>query len=83
MMKAVDFVTSNVAGPHFPVYMSGAKIERMFPFGPTAGAAINITLFTYDGIAHVGVNADRGAVGDVELLRRSLVEGFGDVLGVK
>ena len=28
MMKALDFVTSNVPGPPFPVYMSGARIER-------------------------------------------------------
>ena len=83
MMKAVDFVTSNVPGPAFPVYMCGAKIERMFPFGPCAGAAVNITLFSYDGVAHVGINADRGAVGDVELLRRSLVEGFAGVLAVR
>ena len=83
MMKAVDFVTSNVPGPNFPVYMSGARIERMFPFGPTAGAAVNITLFSYDGVAQIGVNADRAAIGDVALLRRSLEEGFAEALSVR
>lgn len=83
MMKAVDFVTSNVPGPRFPVFMSGARIERMFPFGPTAGAAVNITLFSYDGVAQIGINADRAAVGDVSLLRRSLEEGFAEVLAVR
>jgi diacylglycerol O-acyltransferase len=83
MMKAVDFVTSNVRGPGFPVYMSGARIERMFPFGPTAGAAVNITLFSYDGIAHVGVNVDRGAIADPALLRRCLHEGISEALAVR
>lgn len=83
MMRAVDFVTSNVPGPSFPVYVSGARIERMFPFGPTAGAAVNITLFSYDGVAQVGINSDPVAVGDPDLLRRSLEEGFAEVLAVR
>lgn len=83
MMKAVDFVTSNVPGPRFPVYMAGARIERMFPFGPVAGAAVNITLFSYDGVAHVGLNVDRGAVDDPGLLRRCLQEGIAEALAVR
>lgn len=82
MMKALDLVTSNVPGPSFSVYMSGARIERMFPFGPPAGAAVNITLFSYDGVAHVGINADRAAVGDCARLRYHLEQGFADVLSV-
>jgi hypothetical protein len=55
----------------------------MVPFGPTAGAAVNITLFSYDGVAQIGVNADRAAIGDVALLRRSLEEGFAEALSVR
>ena len=82
MMKAIDFVTSNVPGPPFTVYTSGARIERMYPFGPLAGAAVNITLFSYDGVAHVGINADSGAVRDADGLLRRLEEGFAEVLAV-
>jgi hypothetical protein len=80
MMKAVDFVTSNVPGPPFPVYMSGARIERMFPFGPPAGAAVNITLFSYDGVAQVGVRSDPAAVPDLSRLMADLRAGFDEVL---
>jgi diacylglycerol O-acyltransferase len=80
MMKALDFVTSNVPGPQFPVYMSGARIERMFPFGPPAGAALNITLFSYDGVAQIGINADRAAVGDCARLRYHLERSFAELL---
>jgi diacylglycerol O-acyltransferase / wax synthase len=82
MMKAVDFVTSNVPGPPFPVYVSGARIERMFPFGPPAGAAVNITLFSYNGVAQIGVRSDPAAVPDPERLMADLQTGFDEVLGV-
>ncbi len=82
MMKAVDFVTSNVPGPPFPVYMSGARIERMFPFGPPAGAAVNITLFSYDGVAQIGVRTDPAAVPDVSRLMTDLRAGFDEVLAI-
>lgn len=82
MMKAVDFVTSNVPGPPFSVYMSGARIERMFPFGPPAGAALNITLFSYDGIAQIGVRTDPAAVPDATRLVADLRVGFEEILAI-
>jgi len=82
MMKAVDFVTSNVPGPPFTVYTSGARIERMYPFGPLAGAAANITLFSYDGIAHIGINTDSAAVIDPAGLQQRLEDGFAEMLGL-
>ena len=80
MTTSIDFVTSNVPGPRRATYTAGAKIEHMFPFGPPAGAAVNITLFSYEGQCHVGVNADRAAVEDPELLLECLEKSFGDLL---
>ena len=79
-MKAVDFVTSNVPGPRFPVYVSGAKILAMIPFGPASGAAANVTLFSYDGHVHVGINCDQAAVPDSERLTECLEAGVDEVL---
>jgi WS/DGAT/MGAT family acyltransferase len=79
MMKSVDFVTSNVPGPRFPVYSGGAKIEQMIPFGPLAGAAVNVTLFSYDGQLQLGINSDRRAVSDPERLRECLAAGIAEV----
>ncbi len=83
MMKAVDFVTSNVPGPPFPVFMSGARIERMFPFAPPAGAAVNITLFSYNGVAQIGIRSDPAAVPDPDRLLTALHAGFDEVLAVR
>ena len=82
MMKAVDFVTSNVRGPSFPVWMSGARIIEMIPFGPLSGAAANITLFSYDGEIQVGVTSDGVAVPDPERLLECLEAGMDEVLAI-
>ncbi len=82
MLKAIDFVTSNVPGPPFGVYVSGAKIERSIPFGPLSGSAVNLTLYSYDGLAEMGVNADKAAVPDGEVLTDCLEEGIAEVLAV-
>ena len=82
MMKAIDFTTSNVPGPRFPVYASGARIERMFGFGPLAGAAANVTCFSYDGAVDIGINCDPAAVEDPALLTECLVKGVDEVLSV-
>ncbi|HKJ24017.1 MAG TPA: wax ester/triacylglycerol synthase family O-acyltransferase [Myxococcota bacterium] len=80
MLKTVDFVTSNVPGPRFPVYVSGAKILAMIPFGPASGAATNVTLFSYDGEAHVGITSDAAAAPDADRLAECLAAGMDEVL---
>lgn len=82
MLKAIDFVTSNVPGPPFAVYVAGAKIERSIPFGPLAGAAANLTLYSHDGVAEVGVNVDTAAVPDAEVFSACLGGGIDEVLDV-
>ncbi len=82
MMKSVDFVTSNVPGPSFPVYFGGARIDHMFGFGPLSGAAVNVTLFSYDGQLQLGISSDRLAVPDPGLLLASLQEGIDEVTSV-
>jgi diacylglycerol O-acyltransferase / wax synthase len=82
MLKGVDITTSNVPGPPFPVFMAGSRVEEFYAFGPLAGAAINITLFSYDGAVHLGVNSDRAAIGDHALLIRCLRDAIDDTLAL-
>lgn len=82
MLKAVDFVCSNVPGPRFPVYLAGARVEEMIPFGPPSGSAVNLTLFSYDGEVRIGINSDTAAVAAPDLLVACLEEGFDEVLAV-
>ncbi len=82
MLRGVDFVASNVPGPRFEVWLAGAKLEGVVGFGPLAGAAVNLTLFSYLDQAHLGVTTDPAAVPDAELFLSCLREGFDEVIGV-
>ena len=76
-----DLTASNVPGIPVPVWLSGAKVERMYPLVGTIGAAINVTMLTYAGTASVGVSSDDAAVGDRDALLESLRHGFREVVG--
>jgi diacylglycerol O-acyltransferase / wax synthase len=62
MMKGVDVLASNVAGPPCPLYLAGEHVEEFYAFGPPAGAALNITLFSYDNTVHLGVTTVAAAI---------------------
>ncbi len=80
LLKGVDFTTSNVPGAPIPVFVAGAQVESMFPFGPLAGAALNVTLLSTVDEVNVGVNVDLAAVPDAEVLRECLSESFAEIL---
>ncbi len=82
MVKAVDFTTSNVPGAPFPVYLAGARMEAQYPFGPLAGAALNITLLSYQNDLNIGINSDPAAVPDPHLLVECLRSGFTSILSL-
>jgi diacylglycerol O-acyltransferase len=82
MQKTTDFTTSNVPGPRRTTWMSGAKIVGFMPFGPLAGASINVTAFSYDGVMNVGINMDPAAVSQPKLLVECMKGGFEEVLAV-
>jgi diacylglycerol O-acyltransferase len=79
MLKGVDFVTSNVPGAPFPVYLAGAKVETQFAFGPMTGAAMNIVLLSYMDDLNIGVNTDPAAVPDPDVLVTCLEESFAEL----
>jgi WS/DGAT/MGAT family acyltransferase len=80
MQRTTDFTTSNVPGPPFETFVCGAKVERFMPFGPLAGAAINVTVFSYAGRMHLGIASDPAAVAHPELLVECLRKSFDEVL---
>lgn len=82
MMKAVDVTTTNVPGPPFPVWMAGARVDEFYAFGPLAGSAVNIALFTYDGTVHLGIATDRAAVSDPDLFARCMREALDETLAL-
>lgn len=80
MLKHIDFLASNVPGIPVPLYLSGTRVEGFYAFGPTIGAALNVTLMSYCGTCFVGLNIDRGAVPDPDVLMDCMRDGFDEVL---
>jgi diacylglycerol O-acyltransferase / wax synthase len=82
MLKHVDFLASNVPGIRVPLYLAGARVDSFYAFGPTIGAALNVTLMSYRDTCFLGINIDTGAVADPAVLIDCLREGFDEVLAV-
>ncbi len=82
MLKCCDFVTSNVPGAPVPVYSGGARVERLYAFGPPSGAACNVTLISHNETCCIGIVIDTTAVPDPDVLVNALRAGFDEVLAL-
>ncbi len=78
-----DAQVSNVPGIPYPVYMAGARITRMYPFGPLPGCAAMITLLSHDGTCCIGINMDAAAITEPGLFRRYLAESIDEILALR
>jgi diacylglycerol O-acyltransferase len=82
MLRHVDVLVSDVPGIPVPVWLGGARVLVQYPFGPTIGSAVNVTLMSYVDTCAIGVDVDTGAVPDPEVFLECLREGFDEVLAV-
>jgi diacylglycerol O-acyltransferase / wax synthase len=80
MMKGLDFQTSNVPGAPIPLFLVGTPVAAIFPFGPLAGAAVNVTLLSYQNELNTGVNVDPAAIPDVDVFMEFLHMAYDDLL---
>lgn len=80
-VQRIDFATSNLRGVPAPVWLAGRRVTAVYPVGPVAGTAFNVTLMSNLDRLHLGFNIDPVAVTDPPLLRRCVADGFA-ALGV-
>lgn len=80
MLKCIDFVTSNVPGSPWPVFVAGAQVERFYAFGPPSGAAVNVTLMSHVDQCCIGIVADTAAIPDPDVLLADLQVGFDELV---
>ena len=81
-----NLVISNVPGPPFPLYVAGARLVGVYPFGPLIeGSGLNITVLSNMGNMDIGViscpdvvpdpgEVSTGIVEGIEVLRRAAVD---------
>ncbi len=79
--RVYNLVVTNVPGPQFPLYAGGVRMLSTYPVEPLArGQALSIGLTSYDGGVYFGLNADRDAMPDIDVLARCLEEALADLL---
>ena len=68
-----NVIVSNVPGPDFPLYLAGARLVGIYPFGPIVeGVGLNITVFSYLDTVHVGVLGCWDQVREVGVIAKSM-----------
>lgn len=82
ILRHVDFLASDVPGIPAPVFLGGARVLKQYAFGPTIGAAVNVTLLTYVDTCALGIDVDTGAIPDYDVFHECLVAGFDEVLAI-
>jgi WS/DGAT/MGAT family acyltransferase len=82
LIENVDFIASCVPGPRDRLFVAGAPVEAIYPFGPSSGTAANATLFSYRAGAALTLNADPASVPDPDTLAECMREGFDEVLAL-
>lgn len=80
--RIFNLVVTNVPGPQVPLYAAGAKMVEMFPVVPLArNQALSIGVTSYHGGVYCGLNADRDAMPDVEVLVGAMEESLEELVG--
>lgn len=74
-----DWATSNLRGAPIPIFVAGGEITHMYPVGPLAGTAFNLTAMSYTGTLHFGLHVDPTAVDDPSVLAQHLADAYADL----
>lgn len=78
--RLFNLVITNVPGPQTALYAGNARMLSTYPVMPLAkGQALAIGLTSYDGGVYYGLNADRGAMPDVEVLGQAIVDALAEL----
>jgi hypothetical protein len=80
--RLFNVVVTNVPGPQFPLYAAGAQMLDCYPVVPLAkGQAVTIGLTSYNGGVFYGMNCDRDAMPDVDVLADCIEESMTELMG--
>ena len=82
--RLFNLIITNVPGPQQPLYVGNARMLSAYPVMPLArGQAVSIGLTSYDGGVYFGLNADRDAMPDLDLLGQCLVDSLADMVEIR
>jgi len=78
--RMFHLVVTNVPGPQQPLYVDGAQMLATYPVVPlAAGQALSIGITSYAGKVYYGLNADREAMPDVDVVGQCIVDALAEL----
>jgi diacylglycerol O-acyltransferase len=79
--RLFHLVVTNVPGPQHPLYLDGARMTSSYPVVPlTRGQVLSVGLTSYDGGVYYGLNADRDAMPDLEVVGQCIRDALAELL---
>ena len=82
--RLFNLIITNVPGPQQPLYVGNARLLSAYPVVPLArGQAVSIGLTSYDGGVYFGLNGDRDAMPDLDLLGQCLADSLADLVEIR
>ena len=73
--RLYNVMITNVPGPQSPLYAGEAEMLSTYPVTPLAkGQGLSIGITSYNGGVYYGLNADRDAMPDVDVLGQSIID---------
>ncbi|MEO5708405.1 MAG: wax ester/triacylglycerol synthase family O-acyltransferase [Nocardioidaceae bacterium] len=79
--RGFNLVITNVPGPQFPLYAAGAQMIESYPVQPLLpGHALSIGVTSYDGGVYFGLNGDRDALPDLDVLGQCVTEALEELV---
>ncbi|MDN5795568.1 MAG: wax ester/triacylglycerol synthase family O-acyltransferase [Intrasporangium sp.] len=79
--RIYNVMITNVPGPQSPLYAGEAEMLSTYPVMPLAkGQALSIGITSYNGGVYYGLNADRDAMPDVDVLAQSIVDSLAELV---
>ncbi len=75
-----NIICTQVPGPREPLYLLGHRMLSCYPYVPIGGElGMNCAVLTYNDVAHFGFSGDVGAVPDLRLMPKYLIEAFAEL----
>jgi hypothetical protein len=79
--RQFNLLITNVPGPQSQMYIAGAKLVETYAVPPLLrDQVLAIGVTSYCGTLYFGINADRDAMSDVEVLPELLAESLEELL---
>ncbi|GAB3277744.1 WS/DGAT/MGAT family O-acyltransferase [Parasphingorhabdus pacifica] len=80
--RLFNVLVTNVPGPQVPLYAVGARMMETFPVVPLAkNQSLSVGITSYDGGVYFGLNGDRDAMSDVDILAAMIEESVEEMIG--